>query len=336
MNERFEGLVSQEQKTETFEEKFKRRETLRVADEDVEVLDISPEKKTHEDPVIYISGYGDGSPEGRKANVSTLMNEGWRTIMVKSSHGVEVAPQELEKGFPESIVRQVAAIAPVLENKQIEKISAIGESRGGAVALLAAYLYPEKFKDLVLVDPAGLVEAINAGDLTLRFILGGMAEGKIFAAKDKAGEVSALTKEQVTWGTSNFMKWILKNPITSAKEIRDIGHAEMVHLLRHIKERGVGVSIVHAVEDKVFPMADVQKSINKEVENAEEVLRAENKNDDEIAKAYKQVVDGFYSVKGGHGAINTEPERYTWLASQALTALEEKRKKYNEQNTGNN
>lgn len=72
-----------------FEKRFKERETVEVAGGTVEVLDISPETLKHENPTLFISGYGDGSPEGRKANVSTLFKEGRRTIMVKSPHGVE-------------------------------------------------------------------------------------------------------------------------------------------------------------------------------------------------------------------------------------------------------
>ncbi len=308
-----------------FEERFKEREVVEVPGGTVEVLDISPEIMKHETPTLLIPGYSDGSPEGRRANVSALFKEGRRTIMVKSSHGVEgeiTDPKAQE--FPDTLVRQVAAIAPVLEQKNI-KVDVIGESRGGIVALMSAYLYPEKFSNIVLVDPAGMVDSMNSAKLTLRFIMAGMAEGKIFTRRDKAGDVSPMAKEQVVWGTGNFMKWILGDPKATAKEIQEMAHAEVVKLLKEIKTSGIGISVIHGVDDKVFSMNDIQSSIRGQVEGVGEMLKNEGASEDEITHAYKKVVDGFYSVKGGHGEFNTNPEKYTWLAAQALTALEEKR-----------
>ncbi len=309
-----------------FEEKFKEREVIKLPGGDIKVLDVSPEHLLHENPTLLIPGYSDNAPESRKANISTLYEEGRRALMVESASGadVEISDPKVNE-FSDSLLRQVAAIEPVLEQKNI-KVDAIGESRGGVVVLLAAYLYPEKFNNIVLIDPAGMVESMNAAKLTMRFIMTGIAEGRIFAKREKMGDVSAMAKEQVVWGTANFVKWVASNPMKRVEEIKDLSHVEVAHLLSEIKALGIGISIIHGVNDKVFPMEDMQASITNEINKVREKMKNEGAHEDEIANAYKKVVDGFYSVRGGHGDFNTNPEKYTWLASNALTALEEKKK----------
>ncbi len=324
------GILSSAEE-QYFEEEFKKRQIVEIHGGEVEVLDISPPELKHENPTLFISGYGDGSPEGRKANIAELVKEGRRTIIIKSPHGVESqTTDERAEEFSDTLLRQVAAIAPVLEQKGTDKVSIIGESRGGLVALMAAYLHPEKFSDVVLVDPVGLVDSMNSAKLSLRFIMAGMAEGKIFNERIKAGEVSEMNKEQVVWGTKNFMKWILGDPKASVKEIRDMAQTEVAHLLTKIKSEGIGISVIHGVDDKVFPMKDVQANISGQIEIAKAQLSSDGTDEDATQKAFEKVVDGFYSVKGGHGGFNTNAELYTRAASQALSALEAKRRQKQE------
>ncbi|MDE2399596.1 MAG: alpha/beta hydrolase [Patescibacteria group bacterium] len=299
-----------------FEEEFKKRETLNVSGEQIEILDIAPKELKQGAPVLFISGYGDGSPEGRKTNILELVKQGRRVIAVKSPHGIDQKSDNPKtENLRDSILKQVNAINLVLEKKGVGKVSVIGESRGGIVTLAAAHLYPDKFENLVLVDSGGLVKEINTALLGIRFLNTGISEGKTFKEREKAGLVSALGKEQVEWGTKEFMKWVLKTPILSTKEINDIAKSETYQFLREIKNHGIGISIVHGVDDKVFPMKDVQKNISEQKKSG---------NPEELQ--ISEIIDGFYSVEGGHGDLNTKPEQYTSAAEKVLTALENKQR----------
>lgn len=318
--------VESEMLKQQFEEDFAKRETLEINGEQVEVLDISPPELKHEAAILMISGYGDGAPEGRKTNVFELYKQGRRVIMVKSPHGVKSVETENGTDEPaskenkeqvkigESLMAQVNAIAPVLEQKNIPHLSIIGESRGGAVATLAAYLYPEKFENIAIVDPVGMSDAMSVLTLIRRFMTTVVVEGKAAGKRKKAGEVSEMAEEQMKVGTGAFFKWLLKTPITNAQEGNDMAKAELYKLLKDIKEHDIGISLIHGVEDPVFPMAEIQKNISNEV----------------AQHGLENVIDGFYSVDGAHGDFNTRPELYTRVAEQAISALEKKAEKKSE------
>ena len=76
-------------------------------------------------------------------------------------------------------------------------------------------------------------------------------------------------------------------------------------MLRTLHKQGVKIAIIHGVDDSALPMEKMQS----------------------VAK--QDQLDGFYSVKGDHFEIYAQPEKYTALADEALTALEAKLEKEN-------
>lgn len=304
-----------------FEQEFQKREFIDVQDKKVEVLDIKPEVSKYQTPVMLLAGYSDNSPEQRKGNIFTMFKEGRRVLVVKNSHGSEHGlPKEIAQDFAPSILKQVEDNFSVLEAKHLDKVSLLGESRGGISAILMAYLHPEKVENIILSDPGGMVDSISAARLTLRFIVAGIGEGKDFKKRMSEGEVSVAAKEQANMGTQSFAKWVLEDPKASTQEIVDIAKSEIHQLLAAIKEKGIGISVFHGVDDKVFPMADVQKNISAEIQKAKDASL------EETPLPYEKIIDGFYSVAGGHGGLNLNPEVYTRAAMKALVSLEEKEK----------
>ncbi|HEX3095977.1 MAG TPA: alpha/beta hydrolase, partial [Patescibacteria group bacterium] len=297
-----------------------------------------PAELKHETPILFIPGYGDGDPMGRKANIFELYKAGRRVITVKTLHGVPLPkpkepdpthplgldftveemgnPEDYEKAVEisnvaESLQRQVNTILPVLEKKNLEHVALLGESRGGAVATILAYEYPEKFDVMSLVDPVGFSGEVSALKLMYLFGQTGVKEGREASARDKAGQVSPMAREQMVWGSTQFLKFVLnlKNFETSRKETVDMAHSEVFQMLNGIKEHDIGISIVHGVDDPVFPMEGVQNNISNEV----------------AKHGLENIIDGFYSVAGAHGAFATQPEIYTPIVEGAITALENKK-----------
>lgn len=286
---------------ESLEEKYNKREKIEIPGGKAEILDIEPDNAKGKTPVLFAPGYGSGSPTGMKANIFEMVKQGRRIIMVESPHGV---PHEIKdkkaKGMQETFLRQIAALIPALEKKGIEKINVVCQSEGCIYAILAAYLYPEKFKNIVLINPGGMIGEDKTAKLTFRFIKE-MLAGAVDILKRKK-TLSPLVQEQMKHGPAEFIQYLWSNKKTAVKEISDIANAQIHDLLKGIKDEGIGIIIIHGVKDRVFPMKEIQKQ----------------------TKA--PMVDGFYSVKGGHGEFLINAEKYTRVAEEALSALEEKQK----------
>src|SRR3989344_5336699 len=98
-------------------------------------------------------------------------------------------------------------------------------------------------------------------------------------------------------------KYSSANPLRTLAEARVISASDIYESLLKLREQGIGVSVVHAVDDTLFPMEKV-------LETAKE-------------KGGMDTI-GFYSVKGDHREISVHPEKYTALAVDALENLSNK------------
>jgi len=87
----------------------------------------------------------------------------------------------------------------------------------------------------------------------------------------------------------------------SFREIQAISKADITEALAEMHEQGIGISIIHAVDDKVFPMDKVQKWW--------------------MPKALTDFI-----VSGEHTIIIMCSNHYGKAAELALTALEKKKK----------
>lgn len=271
-------------------EQFEAPEAMEFCGGEVEVVDIHPENKKTEIPVVVAPGWG-ATPEVLRDNILTLAELGRRTISIKTPHGIET---EKIENFPEAELQKVAALIKTLEKKDIDKVDAVGHSEAGIYLTLAATLYPDKFRNIVLINPGGMIGKDTPWRLSVGF-LGDIVKQIMRGIKDRKLVRPTLTSFR------EVGKSISSGPLRSFKEVLAISKTQIHELLRELKKKGIGISIIHAVDDKIFPMDRTQK----------------------IAKTDQ--LDGFYSVKGTHNEFFLKPKKYTQLADQALTALESKR-----------
>lgn len=82
------------------------------------------------------------------------------------------------------------------------------------------------------------------------------------------------------------------------KEARAIVQADIGEMLVDLRRRGTRIAIIQGADDRLFPIQKMQ------------------------AHVHTGMVDGFYSVAGGHQQILLEPSRHARLANHALLALE--------------
>lgn len=98
--------------------------------------------------------------------------------------------------------------------------------------------------------------------------------------------------------------YIAKNPVRAVQEGIAISESQIHNILKDLHiNKGIGIVIIHGVEDLAFPMSRMQEVANEEQ------------------------LDGFVSVKGLHDELHVYPDKYTSAAVEMLGALERKRRK---------
>lgn len=125
------------------------------------IIDLQPERLKAETPVFWLGGWG-STIQVMENNILNLAECGRRTLAVDAPHGISSAhiahhTEGREHAIHEIELRKVAALLKALDEKSIEQTDIVAHSEGAIYGVSAALLRPERFRNLVLVDPAGMV-----------------------------------------------------------------------------------------------------------------------------------------------------------------------------------
>jgi len=224
----------------------------------------------------------------------------------------DIVPDEIAKKYPTEVMRKALNILGVLDQKGIEKTDVIAHSEGAINTVIAATLHPEKFRNIVLFAPAGLI----GEDKFIRLLQGFAGQAKraetlsekpLAQVEGQAGytywpeiPVTEIEKQVASKAAREAVKYLVKNPIRGVNEARGIAKIQIHDMLRYLHGKGIGIVVMSGVDDPVFPMNNMQQ----------------------IAKI--DMLNGFVSLRGGHGEIGNHPERYMAAAEEMLTALEKR------------
>lgn len=283
-------------KKPTLAEQFERSETLSLPAGTIEIIDLCPEQLKTQTPAILAPGWAQ-TPAVYRENLLALAAKNRRILSFRAPHGIETAEGDFAMKAPEAELRKMTALVKVLEEKRIPETDVVAHSEGALYATLAFLSYPEKFRNLVLVNPVGIIGPDNVRRLIVDFSRESIHQ-KIHGARDSE------QRERLERSFRESVKSVAESPANTLKEILAISHADIRDILKELKKQGKGISIIHTVDDKVFPMHRAQKALKRA--NAD------------------GLIDGFYSVKGGHNSFYVEPEKYSQLVDAALDALENK------------
>lgn len=265
----------------------------------VEVFDIQPEKLKTETPVFFGTGWA-ASRAVYEASILGIANEGRRVISMFAPHGIDIDQGfgEGDKTYAVAELRKAAAMLQTLEDKDIEQLDIVAHSESAIWTLIIATMHPEKIRNIVLVDPAGLIGKDSTKRLAVSFCFDMVQE-----ALNKEKLPRPNVKRSVQPGSISDLFGALKNiagsPLRSLKEILAIRDSDIRSILKDLKKQGKHIAIVQGSRDVIFPMERMGAIVNT-----------------------KQV-DGFYSVYGAHNEINANPEAYTLVIDNALDGLEE-------------
>jgi pimeloyl-ACP methyl ester carboxylesterase len=285
---------------ESFESyKPQEKEFFDVAGGKAEVVDVSPEHMKDEVPVFIAPGWGCDAEVYKQVVEVFVKNERRALTMSHPRTGgnlQEVASlEELEK-FPEEKLRKAYNILGVLEQKGLEKVDALAHSEGAMNVALAAFLHPEKFRNIVFFAPAGLIGKDNFFDLAKRF------------ASQERGDTLAdvpVSEKEIAVGKAaldSVKKYFTANPLRSLKETYEISHFQTLEMLEYLHEQGIGIVIMSGIDDPVFPTKDLQKMVDI------------------------HTIDGFMTMRGAHGAIGEQETHIEW-ADKMFSALKSQQEK---------
>jgi len=284
----------------SFEEQWGNPERVRIGTRVIEVEDIRPEQQTLEVPTIIGLGWSE-TPEAQKANIRTLVGKGVRVIAPDTPHGVEAEPME---NYPTIELRKMAALIETLEARGVEKADIVAHSEGAIFSVMAAYMYPEKVRNLVLVNPAGMIGKDSLPRLAVGFssdVVHHIINGLRGNAPKKEQESSARTLDMLGAVKEVLKNPVIQDPLSAIRSIFAIANADIRDMLVAIKKSGIGISVIHSGDDRAFPMDKMQEAIGIEH------------------------LDGFYATKGDHAFRLSDP-RHALLVYEALRAQDQKSK----------
>jgi len=284
----------------SFESQFAHTEQFETVGGTAEVVDIRPEENLDTDVPVFLAPAWASTLEIYKPALRTITEQKRRAISLNhprfGGDMSDTAEEMLEK-YPEEELRKALTILDILDQKGIDKIDVIAHSEGAINTAIAASIHPEKFRSIVFVAPAGMI-----GEDTFTRL----AEG----FRSQSSKTETTTRMPFTEAQREvaqvYIKEILaylKNPIRSVKEGMDISKSQIHDMLRYLHEKGIGIVVLSGVDDPVFPMNKMQ----------------------EIAKA--DMLDGFLSLRGGHGELGVRPELFVTAATDMLAKLEVKKQK---------
>ena len=291
-----------------------KEEEFDVAGGRAKVIEIEPDEPKTDIPVFVAPAWA-CTTEVYRPVLEELALQKRRAISIdhpRIGGDLSSAPKEAIDKYSPEILRRALNIVEALDQKKIEKTDAIAHSIGAVDTVVAAMLRPEKFRNIVFYGAAGLI----GKDTFPRLLKGQGKRAETMKAIPENKEkgipglpeipISETEKKVAAKAATEALKYFAKNPIRALKEAMALTNekSQIEKMLGYLhNEKGIGIVIMHAVDDPVFDQNMVRKMLKDDM------------------------IDGYLSMRGGHGEIGNHPELYVVAADQMFAALEKKKLK---------
>lgn len=290
-------------RSETLAKQFEQTKKYTYGSTTIEAFDVQPEKLKTEIPVFFGTGWSASRGVYESAMLG-IADRGRRLLSVFAPHGIDPDPDfdTGDKTYAAAELRKAAAMLRTLEEKNIEQLDIVAHSESALWALIVATMRPEKIRNIVLIDPAGLIDEDSTVRLATSFCLD-IVQGALNKEKLPRPEVERTVQPGSSTDLFGALRNIVGNPMRSLKEALAMRDADIRKILEDLKTQGKHIAVIQGVRDEIFPMERMNEVVNT-----------------------KQV-DGFYSVYGAHNEMNSNPAAYITVIDHALDALEQLSKK---------
>lgn len=282
-------------KSDHFEKQWNRPKIMSFPDGEIWIYRLQSVSPSATIPLLYIPGWNTPA-DICKRDVAALA-EKREVIVVDSLHGIKRAIKNTEaEKFPTALLDKVAAVLETLDALKVEKVDGLGSSEGGAVLTIAAKLYPERFRNLVLEMPAGLIGQDTLTGLIRRFSL------DVLKSRLEALHQKELAKKQREMNQARRTASARFNLKKAWQEAEALANIQLQNILADLKKTGHGVTIIVRAQDCVFPVEKMRQTLCPEMFNC------------------------FLETDGRHTSIRTDEEVRAHAASvcQTLEAMERK------------
>jgi len=283
---------------EALAKQFEATEKYEYGSNTIEAFDIQAEKLKTETPVFFGTGWS-ASRGVYEASMLGIADSGRRVVSMFAPHGIDTEEGfgKGENTYAAAELRKAAAMLKTLEEKDIGQLDIVAHSESAIWTLIVASMHPEKIRNIVLLDPAGLIDKDSTARLATSFALD-MVQGALNKEKLPRPEIERTVKPGSATDLFGALKNMAGNPMESLKAVLAIRDADIRGMLEDLKAQGKHIAVIQGARDEIFPMEMMNKVVNT------------------------KHVDGFYSVYGAHNEINSNPQAYILVIDHALDALE--------------
>ncbi len=289
----FEKRHREDSTPDLFEKQYNNSKLVEIDGEKLKIIDLRPPSPKTEVPVVLLPGWC-ATADVFKENIITLAKLGRRVMAVSAPHGIKT---EAVGNYPLVELRKLAALLCAIKQEKFDKVDAVSHSEAGIFLTIGAIEKSDKFRNLIFVSSAGIIKKDNPP----RLIGGAVCDWTEQTAKVLFHEPCRLGK--IGKASQEMIRAIIDDPKKTWEEVMAMVNFQINDLLIELRKQGHRISIIHGVEDKIFPMSGVIKNIDK------------------------NMVDGFVSVRGTHNEIYLKPHPFTELVDNLLDAMEKKSEK---------
>lgn len=268
------------------EEKFTNPEELEIDGEKIKIIDLQPLKLKTKIPVAVVPGWS-ATAKVLKENIIGLAKTGRRVIAVSAPHGIKT---RRNKKYPLPELRKTAALLYTLDYKNLKKVDAVSHSEAAIFLTIAVKENPKKFRNLILVSPAGLIGRDNLFRLIERFLL------NIAKQCARAIFLEPHRLKKISLSFSEGVKAIFTEPRKTIREVKAIIRFKISDLLFELNKKH-GVCVIVGADDLLFPIAKIKEQLKE------------------------GIIDQFVVVPGSHNELYLGPENFTKLIDELLDKM---------------
>jgi len=297
----------------SLKDQFSNPKIVETEDGNLEIHTVSPEKISNEIPVIVASGAFQGSNTLSPVVTGLAEKGGRKVIFPDLPHG---NPSSLRDRtlYTESEYHHGKAMTLVktLQETGVERADVVAHSEGCINAVFAAALYPEHFRNIVLMNPAGIVGEDNLLSTAARFL-----ENVRFA--NKQAEDDEKIREQKMEGESERQANFYRDKKKTYESSSSITTTQLEQLLATVKAQGIKITIIATKDDKLFPLKRIQKMNERYRKHLRlDIIEPDLSEEDSL----REMVDVVVEKEGAHNDFYLKPEWSTEILVEALDKMQ--------------
>ena len=216
----------------------------------MEVLKLEA-KSSKDIPILIAPGWSETCASLKP--LATCLRDTLRRNIITLTHPRTGASISKNKKYPQEEWRKANNLKNLLEQEGITKVDVIAHSEGGINSVIAATEFPEYFRQLALITPAGLIGEDSIPELGIRFLT------EIINARllNKSEQESILPFSHFS---KESFKYVKGAPIRATKEIAAIANFQTPNLIQQLIKQEINISLIYTDEDKVFPANKIEQA----------------------------------------------------------------------------